>query len=62
MPAWHDRALIVQFATGERAFQAAKARTVTDHERIRLAGTRSRPSAPDAVSRCLRIGTTAAPT
>jgi N-glycosidase YbiA len=39
MPAWHDRALIVQFATGEHAFQAAKARTATDHERIRLAGT-----------------------
>lgn len=37
MPAWHDRSLIVQFATGEHAFQAAKAQTAGEHERIRLA-------------------------
>ena len=37
MPAWHDHSQVVQFATGEHAFQAAKARTAADHERIRLA-------------------------
>jgi ribA/ribD-fused uncharacterized protein len=39
MPAWHDRSQIVLFATGEHAFQAAKARNRVEHERIRLAPT-----------------------
>jgi ribA/ribD-fused uncharacterized protein len=39
IPAWQDPARIVQFATGEHAFQAAKASTPTEHERIRLAAT-----------------------
>ena len=63
MPAWHDRSLIVQFATGEHAFQAAKAR---DAGRARTdppgRQPRSRPSAPDAASRCPPIGTAAAHT
>ena len=37
MPAWHDNAQVVDFATGEHAFQAAKSRSAADHERIRLA-------------------------
>jgi ribA/ribD-fused uncharacterized protein len=39
MPAWHDRSRIVEFPSGEHAFQAAKARTVSDHEHIRLAAS-----------------------
>ena len=54
MPAWHDRSLIVQFATGEHAFQAAKARTAADHERIRLAGSPARGQARRPPSRAAR--------
>ena len=39
MLAWHDRETIVTFATGEHAFQAAKAPTPGEHEQIRLAPT-----------------------
>ena len=39
MPSWHDPSAVVQFATGEHAFQAGKARTAREHERIRLAVT-----------------------
>jgi N-glycosidase YbiA len=39
MPAWHDPAWIVPFATAEHAFQAAKARTANEHEQIRRAAT-----------------------
>lgn len=39
MAAWQPELGDVEFATGEHAFQAAKAATVTEHERIRLART-----------------------
>jgi ribA/ribD-fused uncharacterized protein len=39
MAAWHAGLGDVEFATGEHAFQAAKAATIDEHERIRLART-----------------------
>lgn len=39
MPAWHAELGDVEFPSGEHAFQAAKAATADDHERIRLART-----------------------
>jgi ribA/ribD-fused uncharacterized protein len=37
MLVWYDGETIAMFATGEHAFQAAKATTAAEHERIRLA-------------------------
>jgi ribA/ribD-fused uncharacterized protein len=39
MPSWQHPSEIVTFPSGEHAFQAAKARTITEHERIRLAAS-----------------------
>jgi hypothetical protein len=52
MPAWMPELGDVDFATGEHAFQAAKASTVAEHERIRQALT---PLAAKRIGRAIAL-------